>query len=58
MLPGGTLSLPLAQSASGARYADHRGNEFWTKGDTGTLTREGGRKVDCVRADAKVPPGS
>ena len=58
MLPEGTLSLPLAQSASGARYADHRGNEFWTKGDTGTLTREGGRKVDCVRADAKVPPGN
>ena len=44
-LPDGPLSLPLAQSASGARYADHRGNEFWTKGDTGTLTRAGGAKA-------------
>jgi len=57
-LPEGTLSLPLAISASGARYLDHRGNEFWTKGDSGTLTREGGKKLDCVRQDAPPATGS
>ncbi|UHQ19258.1 YbaY family lipoprotein [Lysobacter sp. KIS68-7] len=57
-LPEGAMSLPLAQSASGARYADHRGNEFWTKGDKGTLTREGGGKLDCVRADTPPQAGS
>jgi uncharacterized membrane protein/uncharacterized lipoprotein YbaY len=57
-LPDGTLSLPLAISASGARYLDHRGNEFWTKGDSGTLTREGGSKLDCVRQDARPAAGS
>ena len=57
-LPDGPLSLPLAISASGARYLDHRGNEFWTKGDGGTLTREGGKKLDCVRQDAPPVTGS
>ena len=57
-LPDGALSLPQAQSGSGARYADHRGNEFWTKGDTGTLTRDGGAKRDCVRADTPPKAGS
>lgn len=58
-LPDGALSLPLAVSASGARYVDHRGNEFWTKGDTGTLTRAGGKKAECVRADSgSLEPGS
>jgi hypothetical protein len=42
----------------GARYVDHRGNEFWTKGNTATLTREGGGKLDCVRADAPPQAGS
>jgi uncharacterized lipoprotein YbaY/uncharacterized membrane protein len=57
-LPEGAMSLPQAQSASGARYVDHRGNEFWTKGNTATLTREGGGKLDCVRADAPPQAGS
>lgn len=57
-LPDGALSLPLATSASGARYADHRGNEFWTKGDTGTLARAGGKQSECVRADQSSKPGS
>ena len=34
---GRGLELPIAISASGARYADAAGNEFWTKGDSGTL---------------------
>ena len=57
-LPSGALSLPLAQSASGARYADHLGNEFWTKGAEGTLTRQGGAKVQCVQQDAPPQAGS
>ncbi|BCT94085.1 hypothetical protein LYSHEL_31120 [Lysobacter helvus] len=57
-LPDGALSLPQAVSASGARYNDHLGNEFWTKGSSGTLTRAGGKKSDCVQADAKPASGS
>jgi uncharacterized lipoprotein YbaY/uncharacterized membrane protein len=54
-LPEGTLSLPQATSASGARYADHRGNEFWTKGNTATLRRAGADPLDCTRTDAPSP---
>jgi len=44
---GRTRSLPQAASASGARYADDIGNEFWTKGDSGTLTLDG-EKHECT----------
>jgi len=54
-LPEGPLSLPLAMSASGARYADHRGNAFWTKGPQGTLTLAGREPLDCLQADAPSP---
>lgn len=57
-LPNGALSLPRAQSASGARYGDHRGNAFWTKGARGTFTRAGGGTSDCVRQDAEPAAGS
>jgi putative lipoprotein len=58
-LPSGTVSLPLAQSASGARYGDHLGNEFWTKGDQGTLVRQGSsEKLDCIRQDTPPEAGS
>lgn len=57
-LPDGALSLPLARSASGARYVDHRGNEFWTSGSRGTLTRASGGRGDCVRQDAAPATGS
>jgi uncharacterized membrane protein len=58
-LPSGTVSLPHAQSGSGARYSDHLGNEFWTKGNEGTLTRQGSKeKLDCVRQDAPPQAGS
>jgi membrane-bound inhibitor of C-type lysozyme len=53
-LNGRMLSLPLARSASGARYADEAGNEFWTKGDSGTLTLAG-EKSDCTRAEGPSP---
>lgn len=45
---GRKLVLPIVPSASGARYADERGNEFWTKGDEGTLALTGEEKRDCT----------
>jgi uncharacterized lipoprotein YbaY/uncharacterized membrane protein len=57
-LPGGAVSLPLAQSASGARYADHLGNTFWTKGGEATLTQAGGKKTTCVLASAPADANS
>ncbi|GAB1595753.1 MliC family protein [Lysobacter claricitrinus] len=47
---GASLALPITRSASGARYADARGNEFWTKGATGTLALAGEPPRDCVQA--------
>ncbi|WP_133498847.1 MliC family protein [Cognatilysobacter terrigena] len=52
---GASVTLPLARSASGARYADARGNEFWTKGATGTLTLAGEPARDCVQASQVSP---
>lgn len=52
---GRRLTLPLARSASGARYADADGNEFWTKGDTGTLSLAGEDKQECTRAQGPSP---
>lgn len=48
-------TLPLARSASGARYADDAGNEFWTKGATGRLTLAGEPARDCVQARQPSP---
>lgn len=47
-----TRRVPLAQavSASGARYADAAGNEFWSKGDSATLTLEG-QVLECATTD-------
>ncbi|HEY0504013.1 MAG TPA: YbaY family lipoprotein [Lysobacter sp.] len=52
---GRRLTLPLARSASGARYADDQGNEFWTKGAGGTLTLAGEGKSECTQADGPSP---
>lgn len=57
---GRTLELPIAVSASGARYADAAGNEFWTKGDSGTLALAAGTGTDnakreCTRAERPSP---
>lgn len=48
-------TLPLARSASGARYADAAGNEFWTKGGTGRLTLAGEPARDCAQARQPSP---
>ena len=45
------LTLPLAVSGSGARYADAEGNELWTKGmEDGRLTLAGEPPRTCVAA--------
>lgn len=54
-LGGKPLVLPHAVSASGARYADAAGNEFWTKGREGMLTLAGKEKVDCTQTDEVSP---
>ncbi len=54
-LSGRKLTLPLAESASGARYADDGGNEFWTKGGEGTLTLAGEEKRDCATTQDVSP---
>ena len=41
------LVLPQAPAASGARYADAQGNEFWNKGQRANLTLDGAR-LDCA----------
>ncbi|MBD9376648.1 YbaY family lipoprotein [Pseudoxanthomonas sp. PXM04] len=52
---GKPLVLPHAVSASGARYADNAGNEFWTKGREGMLTLAGKDKLDCSQTETASP---
>ena len=50
----GQLALPRREAASGARYADANGNEFWEKGDTATLTLSGTPPRACTRVENGV----
>lgn len=46
---GRVLKLPRVVSASGARYADAAGNEFWSKGDVeAILTLAGEAQRSCT----------
>ncbi len=45
---GNELTLPRVASASGARYADERGNEFWSKGDDAMFTIAGQQMRNCA----------
>ncbi|HVK50366.1 MAG TPA: MliC family protein [Pseudoxanthomonas sp.] len=46
---GRVLKLPRVVSASGARYADTGGNEFWSKGDVeAILTLAGEAQRSCT----------
>jgi uncharacterized membrane protein/membrane-bound inhibitor of C-type lysozyme len=47
--------LPQAVAASGARFADDKGNEFWNKGDEATLTLAGGEALACGVTDDVSP---
>ena len=46
----GPLTLPQVESASGARFADTQGNEFWNKGEHATFTLAGQETRDCTPA--------
>lgn len=52
---GQRLTLPQAPSASGARYADEHGNEFWNKGDNAMLTLAGVEHPECNVTDDVSP---
>lgn len=52
---GQPLVLPQAVAASGARYADDQGNEFWNKGSNATLTRSGQPPVECAQTELSSP---
>lgn len=48
------VQLPQAMAASGARFADVTGNEFWNKGDEATLTLDGA--ASTCRSTEEVSP--
>ncbi len=48
------IVLPQALSASGARYSDAAGNEFWNRGDEATLVLDG-QHHDCTTTDELSP---
>ena len=48
------VRLEIARSASGARYADETGTEFWTRRDEAMFTEEGERQPSCVRVERLV----
>jgi putative lipoprotein len=52
---GRTLELPAAVSASGARFADDQGSEFWTRGDTASLALAGEPVRECTRSARPSP---
>lgn len=56
LLPDRILTLPAAVSASGARYADDRGNGFWSKGSGSAMfTQVGAVTVLCAITEARSP---
>ena len=56
---GRTLVLPQAMSASGARYADGHGNEFWGKGlKDATFTLAGEPARTCHGSGEELPAGA
>ncbi|WP_199098231.1 MliC family protein [Dyella sp. ASV21] len=53
---GKTLVLPQAMAASGARYADDKGNEFWGKGlKDATFTLAGEPARTCSGSGEALP---
>ncbi len=55
VIDGRRITLPHAVSASGARYADDAGNQFWTKGNGGTLSLAEQADRPCTRNDLVSP---
>jgi putative lipoprotein len=52
---GRTLVLPIAVAASGARFADDQGSEFWTRGDSASLALPGEPVRECTRSARPSP---
>jgi putative lipoprotein len=52
---GRTVVLPMAVAASGARFADDAGNEFWSRGDTASLSLPGEPVRECTRSTRPSP---
>ncbi len=48
-LGGRTLVLAATEAASGSRYSDAQGNEFWEHQGEATLTEAGGQALKCTR---------
>ncbi|MCF5955991.1 MliC family protein, partial [Xanthomonas perforans] len=46
------LILLSAQAASGARFADAQGNQFWEHAGEATLSLAGGEAIRCVHETA------
>jgi membrane-bound inhibitor of C-type lysozyme len=46
---GRALTLPQASDASGAKYADAKGNAFWRKDQQATLTLAGEKARNCTQ---------
>jgi uncharacterized membrane protein len=53
--PFGVRTLAAMRSASGARYGDDRGTEFWDKAGEAMLTLDGQRQPDCSRSASPSP---
>ncbi|HEY0661880.1 MAG TPA: MliC family protein [Lysobacter sp.] len=52
---GRRLVLREATAASGARFADEAGNEFWSRGGDVTLTLAGKDKTSCTKTKQPSP---
>lgn len=55
MFSGRRLVLRDATAASGARFADDAGNEFWSRGGNVTLTLAGKDKTSCTKTKQPSP---
>ena len=53
-LPGRTVTLPAAPSASGAKYSDGS-TTFWSKGDDASLAVDGEEHIECRARPRPVP---
>ena len=52
---GREITLPPVQSASGAKYGDGKGNEFWSKGEESVLMLDGKNVGNCTRSERASP---
>jgi uncharacterized membrane protein len=53
---GRVIELAPVEAASGARYGDGAGNEFWSRGNRATVTLEGADLPECLPVIAPTLP--